>query len=247
METPFQLEVNIDRDSTIPLYQQIVDPFEDAIAQGLVSPGQLVEDEISMAKRLDVSRPTLRRALQELVNRGLLVRRRGIGTRVAPSQIHRPVELSSLNHDLVEAGYTPSTRVTSYQVVPSSDEVAKDLGINPGEGTLHVIRIRSIDDRPLAILRNYLPLDIAPSWGELHEKGLYECFAPRDIKVASANQTIGTRPATEEEAEMLKVAVGSPVLTMDRIAFTKEGRVVELGNHVYNPELYSFRFTVFTN
>ncbi|MDO5061513.1 MAG: GntR family transcriptional regulator [Actinomycetaceae bacterium] len=247
MEKPFQLEVHIDRDSTIPLYQQIVDPFEEAIAQGQVSPGQLVEDEISMSKRLDVSRPTLRRALQELVNRGLLVRRRGIGTRVAPSQIHRPVELSSLNHDLLEAGYTPTSRVVSYQVVQSDDKVAEQLGIKPGEGTLHVVRIRYIDERPLAILRNYLPLDIAPSWGELHEKGLYECFANRDIKVASANQIIGARPATEEEAQDLLVPVGSPLLTMSRVAFTKDGRVVELGEHVYNPELYSFRFTVFTN
>ncbi|MCS4485160.1 GntR family transcriptional regulator [Gleimia sp. 6138-11-ORH1] len=247
MEKPFQLEVHIDRDSTIPLYQQIVDPFEEAIAQGHVSPGQLVEDEISMSKRLDVSRPTLRRALQELVNRGLLVRRRGIGTRVAPSQIHRPVELSSLNHDLLEAGYTPTSRVVSYQVVQSEAKVAEQLGIKPGEGTLHVVRIRYIDDRPLAILRNYLPLDIAPSWGELHEKGLYDCFANRDIKVASANQIIGARPATEEEARDLMVPVGSPLLTMNRVAFTKDGRVVELGEHVYNPELYSFRFTVFTN
>lgn len=247
METAFQLEVTIDRDSTIPLYQQIVDPFEEAITQGEVAPGQLIEDEISMAKRLDISRPTLRRALQELVNRGLLVRRRGIGTRVAPSQIHRPVELSSLNHDLLAAGYTPTTRVTSYQVIPSSPEVAEELNLPAGEGVLHVIRIRSIDERPLAILRNYLPLDLAPSWGELHDKGLYDCFASRDIKVASANQTIGARPATAEEAELLNIQPGSPVLSMDRVAFTKEGRVIELGNHVYNPELYSFRFTVFTN
>lgn len=247
MDNPFQLEVHIDRDSTVPLYQQIVDPFEVAIAEGKVAPGQLVEDEISMAKRLDVSRPTLRRALQELVNRGLLVRRRGIGTRVAPSQIHRPVELSSLNHDLLEAGYTPTSSVTQYQVVPSTPEVAAELDIEPGEGALHVIRIRKIDGRPLAILRNYLPLDLAPSWGELHEKGLYDCFAARDIKVASANQTIGARPATAEEAADLGLEPGAPVLTMDRVAFTKDGRVVEIGNHVYNPELYSFKFTVFTH
>lgn len=247
MEKPYQLEVKIDRDSTVPLYQQIAKPLERAIVTGELGPGKLVEDEISMARRLEVSRPTARRALQELVNRGLLTRRRGVGTRVTPSQIHRPLELSSLNDDLIKAGFKPSTKVLSYEIIEAGPEEAKMLGIREGDGVLLSSRLRSVDGQPLAILTNHLPLDIAPSWSELQELGLYDCFANRDIKIASATQIIGARRATAKEAEILQEENKAPLLTMDRTAYTKSGRIVEVGSHVYRPALYSFRFTVFAN
>lgn len=247
MDEPYQLIVDIDRDSTVPLYQQIADPLEQAIISGEVSPGQLIEDEISMANRLEVSRPTARRALQELVNRGLLTRRRGVGTRVTPTQTHRPLELSSLNDDLIEAGYRPSTRVLSYEVIEAGREEAQMLGIEEGEGILLSSRLRSVDGQPLAILTNHLPLDLAPSWKEMQEYGLYECFTRRNIKIASAQQKIGARRATAEEAALLSEEPNSPLLTMARTAYTEDGRIVEVGNHVYRPSLYSFRFTVFAN
>ncbi|MDO5049059.1 MAG: GntR family transcriptional regulator [Actinomycetaceae bacterium] len=247
MDEPYQLMVDIDRDSSVPLYQQISEPLEHAIISGQIAPGQLVEDEISMARRLEVSRPTARRALQELVNRGLLTRRRGVGTRVTPSQIHRPLELSSLNDDLVEAGYKPSTRVLSYEIIEAGPEEAQMLGLEVGDGVLLSSRLRSVDGQPLAILTNHLPLDLAPTWKELQESGLYECFARRNIKIASASQKIGARQATPAEAEILTEETKAPLLTMERTAYTEDGRIVEVGNHVYRPSLYSFRFTVFAS
>lgn len=247
MEEPFQLDIDIDRDSSVPLYQQISEPLEKAIISGEVSPGQLIEDEISMARRLEVSRPTARRSLQELVNRGLLTRRRGVGTRVTPSQIHRPLELSSLNDDLINAGYKPTTRVLSYEVIEAGQEEAQMLGLKEGDGVLLSSRLRSVDGQPLAILTNHLPLDLAPSWKEMQDYGLYECFARRNVKIASARQIIGAREATVEEAELLSEEPKAPLLTMARTAYTPDGRIVEVGNHVYRPSLYSFRFTLFAN
>ncbi|MDO5728341.1 MAG: GntR family transcriptional regulator [Actinomycetaceae bacterium] len=247
METPFQLNVTIERHSSTPLYQQIAEPLEQAIIAGEVAPGELVEDEISMAKRLQVSRPTARRALQELVNRGLLTRRRGVGTRVTPSQIHRPLELSSLNDDLIKAGFTPTTRVLSYEIIEAGPLEAKLLNLSEGDGVLLTTRLRSIDGQPLAILTNHLPLELAPEWAELQRDGLYDCFANRGIKIASATQVIGARSATSREAELLDEDSRAPLLTMERTAYTEDGKIVEVGNHVYRPTLYSFRFTVFAN
>lgn len=247
MDKPFHLIVDIDRDSAVPLYQQIADPLEHAIISGEVTPGRLIEDEISMANRLEVSRPTARRALQELVNRGLLTRRRGVGTRVTPTQIHRPLELSSLNDDLVEAGYKPSTRVLSYEIIEAGPEETSMLGVNEGDGVLLSSRLRSVDGQPLAILTNHLPIDVAPRWREMQDYGLYECFARHNIKIASARQKIGARQATAEEAELLTEEPKAPLLTMARTAYTEDGRIIEVGNHVYRPSLYSFQFTVFAN
>ncbi|WP_353065369.1 GntR family transcriptional regulator [Arcanobacterium hippocoleae] len=103
-DVPYILEVSLDRNSVVPLYQQILEPISQLIKNGTLQPNQLLEDEISMANRLNISRPTARRALQELVDSGLLVRRRGVGTRVTPSHIHRRLALTSLNDDLIKAG-----------------------------------------------------------------------------------------------------------------------------------------------
>src|SRR5690606_22177182 len=133
--------ITIDRESATPLYEQIARPIEQAILSGELPAGAMIEDEVSMAQRLDVARPTARRALQELANKGLLTRRRGVGTRVTPPHVHRPMKLSSLNEDLSEAGFTPSTKVLSYLVREASPEEASQLGIDPGAGVLAVSRL----------------------------------------------------------------------------------------------------------
>lgn len=246
MDETYSPEISIDRDSATPLYEQIAQPIEAAILSGELPAGAMIEDEVSMAKRLDVARPTARRALQELANKGLLTRRRGVGTRVTPPHVHRPMKLSSLNQDLAEAGFVPTTKVMSYQVREATASEAEQLGIEPGAGLLAVTRLRYADDHPLALLTNLIPLDIAPTWQELGDAGLYESLHARGVDIASAAQEIGARGATPEEAETLGEPPGAPLLTMHRVGRTAEGRPVEVGNHVYRPSLYSFHFSLFT-
>ena len=247
MEPTYEPDITLDRDSQVPLYQQIAKPIETAILSGALPAGAMIEDEVSMASRLDVARPTARRALQELASRGLLTRRRGVGTRVTPPHVHRPMKLSSLNDDLAEAGFTPSTRVLSYEVREASSEEAEKLGIPQGEALLSVRRLRYADDHPLALLTNLIPHDIAPTWQELGDVGLYRCLAARDVEVTSARQVIGARGANAKEAEDLGEEEGAPLLTMERTGYAADGRVVEFGQHVYRPSLYSFHFSLFTS
>ncbi|MDF1488088.1 GntR family transcriptional regulator [Tessaracoccus caeni] len=247
MDETYMPEIVMDRESSTPLYEQIARPIEAAILSGDLPAGALIEDEVSMAQRLDVARPTARRALQELANKGLLTRRRGVGTRVTPPHVHRPMKLSSLNEDLTLAGFAPSTKVLSYQVREATAEEASQLGVNEGDGILAVSRLRYADDHPLAILTNLIPLDIAPTWQELGDGGLYQCLHDRGVDIAAASQEIGARGATAEEAETLGEQPGAPLLTMHRVGRTAEGRAVEVGHHVYRPSLYSFRFSLFTS
>src|SRR5699024_4506143 len=143
---------------------QIAQPIETAIASGAILPGDLIEDEISMAKRLEVARPTARRALQELANKGLLTRRRGSGTRVAPRHVHLPMKLSSLNEDLVDAGFSPKTKVLDYRIRECDQLESEQLEISVGDGILAIARLRYVDSRPLALMNNLIPLDLSPDW-----------------------------------------------------------------------------------
>ena len=247
MEPTYEPEITLDRDSQVPLYQQIAKPIEAAILSGALPAGAMIEDEVSMASRLDVARPTARRALQELASRGLLTRRRGVGTRVTPPHVHRPMKLSSLNDDLAEAGFAPSTKVLSYEMRESTQDEAEQLGIPQSEGLLAVCRLRYADNHPLALLTNLIPLDIAPTWQELGENGLYRCLSARKVEVTSARQVIGAREATAKEAQELGETEGAPLLTMNRTGYATDGRVIEVGQHVYRPSLYSFHFSLFTS
>lgn len=247
MGETFMPQIALDRKSSTPLYEQIAQPIEAAILSGALAAGAMIEDEVSMAQRLDVARPTARRALQELANRGLLTRRRGVGTRVTPPHVHRPMKLSSLNEDLSHAGLVPTTKVLSYTVREAEEDEAKQLEIEPGEVILAISRLRYADGHPLAILNNRIPLDVAPSWVQLSEHGLYHCLRARGIDITAASQEIGAREATAEEAKTLGEEPGAPLLTMERIGRTADGRAVEIGQHVYRPSMYSFRFSLFAS
>ncbi|MGA4507765.1 GntR family transcriptional regulator [Propionibacteriaceae bacterium G1746] len=239
-------DITLDRDSLTPLYEQIAKPIEAAILSGELPAGAMIEDEVSMAQRLDVARPTARRALQELTTKGLLTRRRGVGTRVTPPHVHRQLQLSSLNEDLSKAGFNPTTKVLTYVVREADADEAAELGVNKGDGILAVSRLRYADEHPLALLTNLIPIDLAPSWTDLGQHGLYHCLQAKGVELAAAEQEIGARMATDEEAELLDEEPQAPLLTMHRVARTAEGRVIEIGRHLYRPSLYSFKFSLFT-
>lgn len=93
--------------------------------------GDRFENELALAKRLNLSRPTTRRAIQELVDKGLLVRKRGVGTQVVQTPVHRPVELTSLFDDLARAGQEPTTQVLDYRLGPATDDIAQHLNLPP--------------------------------------------------------------------------------------------------------------------
>ncbi len=195
LDVPFVPQIPIERDSATPLYQQISQPLSELISSGQLVPGQLIEDEVAMANRLQVSRPTARRALEELVNRGLVIRRRRVGTRVAPRHVHRPLGLTSLYDDLQKSGYDIRTEVLSYEIVLADAEQAAQLKTAEDTETVRIRRLRYIDDSPLAIMANLIPTDVAPSFRELNEQGLYACLRCRGINPYSAEQSIGARLA----------------------------------------------------
>ncbi|MEW6860745.1 GntR family transcriptional regulator [Trueperella pyogenes] len=247
LDTPYVLDVSLNRHSAEPLYQQIFAPIAQLIKSGGLLPNQLLEDEISMAQRLNISRPTARRALQELVDAGLLVRRRGVGTRVTPSHVHRQLALTSLNDDLIRAGHTTRTEVLKYQIHLASAEEVEMLNCALDEELVTVQRLRWIDDHPLAILNNTIPSRIAPTLTELSRFGLYESFSKHDVVPASAVQTLGAKNATKAEADLLNVEPGMALFTMQRTAYDAEGKVIEQGNHVYDAQQYKMTFPLATH
>lgn len=241
---PAPLDVVIERSGQVPLYAQLAHAIENAVLEGRLVPGDRIENELDLAKRLNLSRPTTRRAIQELVDKGLLARRRGVGTQVVQNQVHRPVELTSLYDDLVSAGQAPATELLDYQLgVPGAD-IAKELGVPDDARFVTFRRLRRAGNEPLAIMTNHVPAEFAPAPDQLEAHGFYECLRTRGIRIALARQRIGARSATKAEAQLLDERANAPLLTMQRVAFDDTGRPVELGRHVYRASRHFFDTTV---
>jgi len=242
---PDEVFADLDRTGPMPLYFQVSSRLEGAIRSGQIPAGARLENEIAIGQRLGLSRPTVRRAIQDVVDKGLLVRRRGIGTQVVQGQVTRQVELTSLFEDLKGSHHEPGTQVLTQDIRPATELVATSLGVALGSDIVYLRRQRSTDGVAVAVLENYLPPEFSDITTEqLELRGLYQILRARGVTIQIAKQKIGARRAKGDEAELLGIDRSGPVLTMERVAFDNSGRAIEFGHHCYRPDMYSFETTL---
>jgi DNA-binding GntR family transcriptional regulator len=239
-QTPGALAgVRLDHSSPVPLYYQAAQAFEQAIEDGRLPRGSKLDSELDLAEQLGISRHTMRAALKQLVDKGLVIRRRGIGTVVATQPVRRAVALTSLYDDLKESGREPSTRVLTFEETACPPEIAEHLGLGPTAPVLRFDRLRVAGSDPIALMRNFVPVGLLEIEREdLERTGLYDLFRQSGISPHVATQRVGARKAGTEEAELLEIELGDPVLTMSRTAYDTSGRPIEYGSHSYPAESY---------
>jgi GntR family transcriptional regulator len=238
-----ELDITLERNSPVPLYYQLAQSIENAINTGDLAPGDRLENELSLTSRLGLSRPTARQAIQELVKKGLLVRKRGVGTQVVRSQFRRDERLSSLNEDLAKAGKVPSTKLLEYSIGELDADARNAIESAAVTDTvfLKIRRLRLADDIPLAVLTNYIPRRFEITEADLETKGLYACLRSLGVNLKIAHQQIAARLMTDEEAELLDVETPAACLTVERLAYDDVGQFVEFGHHMYHAAHYSIQ------
>lgn len=238
------LALDVDRSSPVPLYFQVAQQIELAIEQGRLCPGDRLENEIALADRLGLSRPTMRQAIQSLVDQGLLVRRRGVGTQVVQGRVRRAVRLSSLYDDLVRSGRRPTTQVLRHERQPAPADVAEALGLTEGTDVVCLQRVRSVAEGPLALLHNWLPADLLPDDADLSGRGLYEVLRGQGVHLRVATQQIGAEAADPDTAAVLGLTPGAPLLVVERTCWDDSGRAVEFAWHRYRADGYTVEMTL---
>lgn len=238
-------DLALDRDSPVPLYFQVATRLQELIENGELPVGGRLENEVELADRLGVSRPTMRRAIGYLVERGMLVRKRGVGTQIVHPKVRRPAELSSLYDDLVKSGQRPSTEIRLLEIRAAPDPIAQALGIPFGSEINWLERLRYADGEPLALMHNAVPVDVLTlRRADLEQRGLYELLRAAGHNPRMANQVVGAKNATTAEAKLLGESRGAPMLTMTRTAWDAVGRAVEYGSHIYRATRYSIELTL---
>jgi DNA-binding GntR family transcriptional regulator len=239
------IPIIIDRSSPVPLYHQLSEQLTAAIEDGTLKPGDPFENELALAERLDLSRPTVRRAIAELVARGLLVRRRGVGTVVASEVIHRRDELTSLYDDMQRRGQEPRTLVRALETRHLNARAAAALDLPATTPLVYIERLRFAGEVPTALMHNWLPPqfdDLAEA--DLRDASLYGWLRARGVRPVVAHQTIGARKPDSAERKLLNLAANDPLLTMSRRAYDGAGKAIEFGDHCYRYDQYTFDVTV---
>ena len=225
-----------------PLYLQLKRWIEAAISRGTIRPGDALPSERDLAAKVDVSRVTVRKAVQQLVRDGVLVQRHGSGTFVAP-QPHRfeqsLSQLTSFAEDMARRGLTVRSLWLDRGLYQPTSEETMALGLSPGERVARVARLRISGETPLAIERAALSAAILPD-PEAIGPSLYAHLERGGHRPVRAVQRIRAANLGQEDARLLETAEGAAALHIERMAFLASGRVVEFTRSVYRGDTYDF-------
>lgn len=203
--------------------------------------GQAIPAERQLASDLDVSRLTVRAAIDDLVRDGHLTRRHGSGTYVTEPKIAQPLTLTSFTEDMRRRGMVPSSRTLELSSVSAGARLARRLQVSPEELVVRVQRLRLADGEPMAFEVLHVPASLVPGLtkADLENRSFYELLEERyGIVIASGSQTIEPTVTTEEESQLLGVPLHTPAFLFERTTAAESGRVVEFVRSIYRGDRY---------
>lgn len=211
-------------------YHQIADELRVRVSSGEYSAGRLMPSESELSEEFSVSRVTVRKALEVLRDEGLVNARQGFGWFVAGETVRQPLaRLATIEDQMRASGMKPERRVLEFAFEKAPRDVARSLG------TVQALRVRRVnlaDGEPFAIVTVWCPAELGQdlSRADVERSPFYELL---DIPFSGATQTIGADAATAEEAKLLEVPSGSPVLRCTRTTADTNGNVVLVSHHVF--------------
>lgn len=228
-----------------PLWIQAVSLIREQIESGALKAGSRLPPERELCQQLAISRVTLRKALNHLVEAGVLNAAHGRGWYVARSAATRewPNTLESFSETAARMGLEPQSRVLRAEVVPASFDEAEELSIAPSTGLFHLERVRLLDGIPIALDMTQIAVSLLPdiSTVDFTKVSLYSTLSRAGIEPARADATLEAREADAAEAENLRIAVGKPLLVMRQLAFDVAERRLFTSTIKYAGERYRLR------
>lgn len=236
----------LDLDSAKPLYEQIKGYILDNIQAGVFAPESRIPSERALSEQFGVSRLTVKRAIDELTQTGVLYVQIGKGTYISrPKVLGQLEQLTGFTHEMSQRGRRASSRVLEAGVAPASVEEARALRLAPGAPVMRLTRLRLADDVPMAIEKSHLSAARVPGILDRHDFSRVSLYAALresyDINLTRAEQTIEARLATPDEAALLQTDLDAPILHMTRLTFSEGDAPCEYALSAYCGTRYKFR------
>lgn len=236
--------VPVSHSSGVPLNLQVVHQVEDAIRRGTVSVGDFLPPEPQLSAGFGAGRNTIRRAITQLMARGIVDRRPGRGTQVVKqvSMDYSNATSPSLHADLRAAQRNPSTQVRSCSRVTADVDLSQRTLFPVGTDLVVLERLRRAGEMPLAIMGNHLLADIVTfDVTELEDASLDELLRSDGHFTRTIEYEVTPDLATAHQAEVLGIRPGTPVLCERRWAYTAAERYINYSENFYHPENFHFR------
>lgn len=215
----------VSRQSKSPLYEQIYQLLRNKIFDGQLRPGDLLPSEAELVEQYQVSRATVRQALDELVSDGLIQRKQGRGTFVSPPKVEQGlVRIVSFTEDMRRRGLEPGTKLRSAGLIPATDILARHLEIPVDEPLAKIERLRLADGEPVSIEISYLVHRYCPGILEQDytSQSLRKMLEDQyGVRISSARQSIRAISATNDMAKALSVENNVALLYIERISYTE--------------------------
>lgn len=231
-------------DNPEPLWLRAAETIRDQVSEGALRPGSRLPPERDLCRRLDISRVTLRRALLQLVDDGVLKPSHGRGWYVASDERKDwPNSLESFSETAARMGLIATSVVLRADTAMATLDEAEALGVAPGALLFHLERVRMLDEVPIAIDRSIVPADIAPGLVDVdfRTESLYSALATAGLVLANAETTIEAREADAAIAEHLRVAAGKPILVMHQTVLNPADKPLFASTISYVGDRYRLR------
>jgi GntR family transcriptional regulator len=233
---------NVRSRSSGPLYVRLRSVLRELIANGSLEQGQALPTERDIAELSGLSRVTVRKAVDDLVQSGHLVRRHGSGTFIAPpvSKVEQPLsKLTSFTEDMARRGLVTRSVWLRRGLFPPSPDETMALGLSLNDQVARCDRLRIANDTPLAIERAAIVAEFLPDPEDV-TNSLYEALDRRKVRPWRATQRISARKVTAGDAQLLGIDESDAVLQIERISYLESGRAIEFTRSAYRGDAYDF-------
>lgn len=239
----------LERSNPVPLYYQLKEVLRHQIKSGQLAPNTAIPSEPELVASYQVSRATVRQALTELVNEGLLYRIHGKGTYVREPRLEEHInELSSLMNELIRRGKRPGGILLLSELARGSEVVRRQLNLAEDEQVIRLERLRTADGQPIAYEVDYIPYlrssGLYQRVREVADGSLYQLLASEGLHPATVEQSIIAAHAQARESELLRISAGEAVMRVRSTAFAPVGLPIAYSETLFPLDRFDLRYTL---
>lgn len=231
---------------SIPLHKKISEDLLQKIKSGVYPENELIPTEHELVEMYGVSRPTIRHALQSLVNEGYLEKRKKRGTVVTKPKFQQEFThvIESFDSEMSRKGIAPKTKILNFTIMKASDEVAENLRLNKGDKVYKLIRLRYAEDKPVVLVTSYIPHHLFPRFQEIDftQEKLYKALEEAGYPVIAVSRKLEVIKADETTSDLLDVEIDEPLFYFHTQGFSNERQPVEYSISKYRGDLNYFVF-----
>lgn len=238
------MNVVIDKNSAIPVYYQIREQIKDDIQKGILKPNEILLSERELCEVLEISRMTVKQAMDSLMNEGMIYKKKGVGTFVSNPKIAQPLtKLTSFTNDMLSRGMKPGSMTITRSVEEPSNEIRNILQLGEQDKVIFLKRLRLADGEPMAVETTYLNYTLCqPLVDEpLDNQSLYDILKQKcNVTLSTATQSIEVSTCNSDICKLLEISVNKPIFSIKRITYDTKKVPVEYVASVYRSDRYKF-------